>query len=95
VAEEVEAGGEFAEFDSSSRVVEIVLDGTPGVAEDMSGHPVDAEFGVSNDPLPVVLTPGVVIGVKVGSGSVPVYVSVKNGILDKVELLLDDLELVG
>lgn len=61
----------------------------------MSGHSVDVIYGVSNDPLPVVLNSGVIVGLKVGRGNVPVYVSVKNGIFVEVELLIDEPELVG
>ena len=65
----------------------------------MSGQSVDVIYGASNDPLPVVSNSGVIVelkvGLKVGRGNVPVYVSVKNGIFVEVELLLDEPELVG
>lgn len=88
----VEAGP--AEFDSSLFVV-ILLDEAFIVADSIPGQSVDVPFPEINDPTFKVVTSGLAVGVKVGNGKVPVYVSVKNGIFDEIEVEAVCDEVVG
>jgi hypothetical protein len=60
------------------------------VVDDISGQSVEIASGRSNEPVRVSVNSEVRVGGRVGSGSNPVFVSVKTGILVEVELVFGE-----